>query len=210
MAKHVPPSYLAEAFHCPRCGTFAHQRWYQDCVMHGQGGSLARIDELSASLCHHCKETTVWVDDRILHPAASTAPSPTDDMPTELAADYHEAADIVDRSPRGAAALLRLVVQKLMVELGEKGKNINDDIASLVKKGLRVELQEALDVLRVVGNSAVHPGKLDLKDDRDTALRLFEVINLIVETLITQPKRVKELYAKLPASAHDAIRKRDS
>ena len=36
--------------------------------------------------------------------------------------------------------------------LGESGKNINDDIAALVKKGLNLMIQQSLDVVRVIGN----------------------------------------------------------
>ena len=49
--------------------------------------------------------------------------------------------------------------------MGEKGKDINTDIGNLVKKGLPIKVQESLDILRVIGNEAVHPGQLDLKDD---------------------------------------------
>jgi hypothetical protein len=69
-----------------------------------------------------------------------------------------------------------MIIQKLMIAFGEKGENINEDIASLVKKGLEVEIQRALDVVRVVGNNAVHPGKIDLKDDGGTALALRSLI----------------------------------
>lgn len=89
--------------------------------------------------------------------------------------------------------------------LGEKGKNIDDDIASLVAKGLNPLVQKALDVVRVVGNEAVHPGALDLKDDRDTALRLFALANAITEQMITHPKSVQEMYNLLPAGKLAAI-----
>src|SRR3989304_6593930 len=66
-------------------------------------------------------------------------------------------------------------------------------------------IQHYLDILRVIGNNAVHPGELDLKDDTNIANALFDVLNLIVESMITQPRRVKELYGRLPQGAVDAI-----
>ena len=96
-----------------------------------------------------------------------------------------------------------------MVALGEKGENINDDIASLVKRGLDVDIQRALDVVRVIGNSAVHPGTIDLKDDKATAVRLFELVNIIVERQIATPKRIAALFDGLPQSSKTAIKKRD-
>src|SRR5262249_11163434 len=136
--------------------------------------------------------------DTMIHPVATTAPLPNADMPDEVKADYAEASEIVGRSPRGAAALLRLAIQKLLRHLGEKGKNIDDDIAALVTKGLPATIQKALDTVRVIGNESVHPGTIDLRDEPETAAALFGLVNLIVQDRITQPKEIDTLYGKLP------------
>ena len=105
--------------------------------------------------------------------------------------------------------MLRLAIQTLCGHLGESGKNINSDIASLVKKGLSPVIQKSLDVVRVIGNEAVHPGTLDLKDDRDTASKLFRLVNLIAEQMISHPKHVHAMYEELPESKKNEIEKRD-
>lgn len=56
----------------------------------------------------------------------------------------------------------------------------------------------------------MHPGVIDLNDDRETALRLFGLINSIAEQLISQPKRVSEMYAKLPEEKLKAIESRNA
>ncbi|ADT88257.1 hypothetical protein vfu_B01540 [Vibrio furnissii NCTC 11218] len=105
---------------------------------------------------------------------------------------------------------MRLCIQKLCKELGGKGKNINDDIAVLVKNGLPVKIQQALDVVRVVGNNAVHPGEISLEDHPQVVTALFNLINMIVDNQITQPKQVAELFAFLPENAKSAVEKRDT
>lgn len=71
------------------------------------------------------------------------------------------------------------------------------------------QAQQAFDVVRVVGNNQVHPGVLDIRDDQDIAISLFDLVNLIVEVMIAQPSRVDALFAKLPESARKAIEERD-
>lgn len=61
--------------------------------------------------------------------------TPNADMDEDIRNDFLEAAAVLDTSPRGSAALLRLCVQKLCVQLGEKGRNVNDEIGALVRKG---------------------------------------------------------------------------
>lgn len=145
----------------------------------------------------------------MIFPDSSLAPLPNPDLPVDIIADFEEARCIVQRSPRGAAALFRLCIQKLCVHLGETGKNINADIASLVKKGLNPKIQKSLDIVRVIGNESVHPGKIDLRDQPQTAVQLATLINVIADAMITQPKLVDELYAKLPEAKREEINKRD-
>lgn len=177
---------------------------------HEQGRYVYQdIHNLFLSQCFNCEKFAVWVHDRLVHPTASAAPTGNQDLPHDVLQDYEEAGRIVNESPRGAAALLRLAIQKLCAFLGERGKNIDDDIASLVKNGLNPTTQKALDAVRVIGNEAVHPGTLDLKDDRDTAIKLFKLVNIIAEQMISNPKHVNELYGQIPEAKRKAIENRD-
>jgi hypothetical protein len=161
------------------------------------------------SACYSCDAFTVWVDRNIVYPVSHSVVHTHEMMPASVKADFEEAGSIVNLSPRGAAALARLCIQKLMKELGESGKDINADVGALVKKGLEVEVQQALDVVRVIGNHAVHPGTIDLKDDKETALTLLGLVNMIVERRIAGPKKLRGLFAGLPPGALKQIDERD-
>ena len=58
-------------------------------------------------------------------------------------------------------------------------------------------------------NGYVHPGSMDLRDTPDIANHLSPIINLIVDVMITQPKRIAAVYSGLPAGKLDGIKKRD-
>lgn len=167
------------------------------------------VSNISISQCYNCDDIAIWIYDRLVWPRRGETPPPNPDLPESVREDYDEASTILDLSPRGAAALLRLGIQKLCEHLGEPGENVNNDIAVLVKKGLDKRVQQALDVVRVVGNNAVHPGQIDLKDDRATAEKLFGLVNLIAEIMISQPKHVGAMYDGLPEKAREAIERRD-
>ena len=164
---------------------------------------------LYASQCYSCNEYSLWVADRLIYPPYLTEIQANEDLPDAIKVDFQEAVSIVDCSARGAAALLRLCVQKLMLHLGLKGKNLDEDIAELVKRGLDRRVQKALDVVRVIGNNAVHPGQIDLQDDKATALKLFDLVNLIVDAMVSTPKHIAAMYDALPEGALAAIEKRD-
>ena len=168
-----------------------------------------QIENSWVSICERCQGVTIWVDGKLAFPDVVGGPPPNSDLPEGIQDDFEEARSIVDRSPRGAAALLRLCIQKTCEHLGEPGEYINADIGNLVKKGLPMQVQQALDVVRVTGNNAVHPGQMNLKDDRDTAMQLFGLVNLIADIMITQPNQVARMYDSLPQTAKAQIAKRD-
>lgn len=204
--KHYTPEFNKDSFHCPHCGVYSRQIW-KDIHIWDNGDKT--IKDIRFSFCSHCGEKSIWFKENMIEPNIGGVPLPNQDLSDDIKNDYYEARDILNKSPRGSAALLRLAIQKLCKELGEKGKNINDDIAELVKKGLPIKVQQALDYVRVIGNNAVHPGQLDLKDSKETAINIFQLINLIAEVMITQPKEVEKLFKTLPTEQLNAIEKRD-
>jgi Uma2 family endonuclease len=169
-----------------------------------------KVNNLYLSRCFSCEELAVWVSDAVLFPNYGFHIDPNRDLPDEIKANFVEATKILDASPRGSAALLRLCIQKLCKHLGKSGRDINGDIATLVKNGLDVRIQKSLDIVRVVGNNAVHPGQYDMTDDRDTASRFFRLVNMIADALITQPKHVDEFYEALPETSKLQIAKTDA
>lgn len=168
-----------------------------------------QLQNINISKCYNCKDITVWVHDQIIYPNTKVDILPNQDLPANIKSLFEEAREIVGSSPKGAAALLRLSIQYMCKELGESGKKIDQDIANLVSKGLNPLVQQALDVVRVIGNEAVHPGEIDLDDNRDIALQLFNVVNLIANQMITHPKQVKSLYSNLPENKLKGIEQRD-
>jgi hypothetical protein len=208
----VPPGTSNKSFTCPHCGVLARQyKWG-----YAGFGPSAAYDESSISSakirlsrCENCSGLCVWVEDTLTYPDRGNAPPANPDMPGTVRADYEEAARVYMKSPRGAAALLRLAIQKLMVHLGQSGDNINADIAALVAAGLPSKIQQALDVVRVTGNNAVHPGQIDA-NDAGIAEKLFPLVNVIVEYQISLPARIGEMYNGLPDGAKSAITKRDT
>jgi hypothetical protein len=211
---YVAPAFKASAFNCPYCKAYAKMVW---ALLSSRIGDM----DLQMSKCSHCEKMCCWqsttydddtmefTDGILVIPESSTTPMPHPEMPEAVKGDYQEARDIVNKSPRGAAALLRLCIQKLCIEFGETSGSIDKDIKSLVAKGLPVGIQQALDVVRVVGNHAVHPGELTEEDIGNVAHSLFELVNAIIEERVARPKALEALYQRLPEGARKAIEKRD-
>ena len=202
--KFIAPEYNSTAFNCPYCGVLTTQYWSEDPSFEWNNPYDGLVDtptffKIKLSWCMHCDEECLWLNGKLIVPDSGDAPLPNEDLSDNIKADYMEAASVLQKSPRAAAALLRLALQKLCEQLGGKGENVQQDINLLVKKGLDSSVIEAMNVVRIVGNNAVHPGELDVRDNPEIAAGLFDLINFIAETMLTGPKKRKAFHAKVLA-----------
>ncbi|MBC8630277.1 DUF4145 domain-containing protein [[Eubacterium] tenue] len=216
------PKFEESSFTCPYCKTIAEQKWETESLgkySNGQVGfnhygrqmqGLLPNTKIGISTCWNCKKYHVWIGGKMLIPEITSAPQPVESMPEDVKRIYNEAREVYPKSYKASAALLRLALQHLCKNLGEEGKNINSDIGNLVKKGLPVEVQQALDIIRVTGNNAVHPGEIDFEDNKEVSVRLFELLNFIVERMIVEPKKINDMFNWLPEKALKGIENRDN
>lgn len=166
--------------------------------------------ELSYAECQSCEKITLWINRVMVYPKNISIETPNSDLNEDIKELYVEAAGILSDSPKGATALLRLALQKLLVQIGKDGININNDIKVLVAEGLSPKVQKSLDLLRVVGNNAVHPGQISFDDNSDIAIKLFKVLNIIADEMISRPKEIENLYDDIiPEETKGHIEKRD-
>jgi len=219
-SKYFPPEYGKSEFHCIHCNVFARQLWahLQTLPSFTWTSVVDRLPKFNEQLssdwvvskCTHCGDHIVWHNQLIVYPKSIIVQPPNSDLGEEIINDYMEAARVFSDSPRASAALLRLALQKLCKKLGEKGENINEDIKQLVKKGLNPLVQKSLDSLRITGNNAVHPGAINLSEEPERVLKLFELLNFIAMKLITEPKEIESFYDDLPESSKSSIERRDN
>jgi hypothetical protein len=219
-ASFVAPEFKRVAFHCPMCGVFSHVNWMSLTT----NGSRPVI--YYEAVCSHCSGASLWraldhdFEDvfhqqhragEMIYPDFGGAPPPIVDMPEDVKKDYAEAARIFSKSPRGAAALLRLGLQKLCVHLGQQGKNIDNDIRELAKAGrIPPLIVSVADTVRIVGNNAVYPGEMSDEDFDHVASKLFDLLNVIVDKAIVEPRELKRLYERVPEGPRRSAEAKDA
>ena len=210
MTEYFPPKRGSDQFHCPYCNVYANQYWDAAHFRDGHGkDALLKTKQgtIRVSICTHCSQPSFWLQQKIIYPSTQAFPSANSDLSDDVKKIYNEATTIAALSPRAACALLRLATEMLLEQLGETG-DLNKNIKKLVENGLNIRVQQSLDIVRVTGNNAIHPGKIEPDDITDTRT-LFDLINLIADALITQPKRVQAIYDNIPEESRKAIEERD-
>src|SRR6266404_7640923 len=166
------------------------------------------VQNVSISYCFNCNEMCLWVCDQLVWPRRAGGPEPKLDAPPNVRREYEEASQTLEASPRGAAALLRLAIEKLCKELGVSGESLKDDIAFLVREDVDARVQKVLDAARIIESNAVRPDPIGLGDDPATAETLSGLVNLICEKMIMEPRHLQAVYTKLREGARTAMEQR--
>ena len=191
----MPPKHKMGKFTCPLCYTLAPQEW--TCfVSYGQVEIVNNL-QIWTSLCTSCKKNCLWHGGEKIYPDTSNAPLPNEDLSSEVREIYQEAASILQKSPRAAAALLRLAIEHLCKEQECKGKTLHDQIKSLAEKDHKLQkVVESLDIVRFVGNAGVHAGTIQINENPDIVEGMFALINYAANQLLTAQREQEEIIAR--------------
>jgi hypothetical protein len=81
---------------------------------------------------------------------------------------------------------MRVCIQKLVPLLEDNGNVLNQRVSSLVRKGLEMEVQQAMDVLQVLRSDPVQLSQLESQADKETALRFLDSLKEVLERRMSQ------------------------
>lgn len=218
--KYKQPKFQEKGFTCPNCSAYTQHVWnstlvnetYGDfCGSYGPMSSAQKVTPLYVCKCSMCGYISFWYKKELIWPLNTGVQSANSEMPNDIKELYDEAASIIELSPKGSCAILRLALQILCDRLVNKPENtpVDKAIAELVKNGLPVAIQQAMDTVRIVGNEAVHPGQINVDDNKEIAYTMFKLMNFIVEKMIVEPKNIEAIYMTMPEKKIEAIKDRD-
>lgn len=167
---------------CPNCGKI---------VMTLMAGA---IDKDTSSF-QVSNEYVVW-------PLQTTRPL-APEVPEHIAADYKEAALVLNLSPKASAALSRRCLQNVLVEAGGANpkNNLSQQIDYVMPK-LPSYIKSQIDAIRNVGNFAAHPMK-----DTNTGVIIevepyeaewnLDVLDLLFDEYYVKPVQVQKMRDEL-------------
>lgn len=79
-----------------------------------------------------------------------------------------------------------------------------------MEEGVPKRVKKAMDIVRIRGNEAAHEARFSLSDDREEALFLFKLVNIIVREVFKRPAEIDEAFEKLPERKKNSVKDRDS
>lgn len=216
MNNYVEPEFNKKGFTCFKCGTYSNHDWNKQFINYTTGTfhSYKQGDDIRhifACKCQQCGFISFWIEGQLMWPLKSNVEMPLEEMPEEIKDLYNEAKNVYTMSPKSSCAILRLALQKFCNKLVGRPEDSNLDTAikELVKQGLPIIVQKSMDTIRVIGNEAVHPGQINIDDNKEIAMYLFKLMNIIVEKMIIEPNKIQELYELIPENKRKGIEERD-
>ena len=203
MYEYTQPKFERESFNCPHCGTYATQSWNVAVTSYnGMGGVFRETDKFNYARCQKCEKISMWKNKKMIYPSSGTVPMPDPLLPQNIQKDYLEARSIVITSPRSACVLLRYCVEEICKDKKAQGNTLDTKIKDLLKHDLDGDLRKSLDVVRLIGNDAVHNTKhLQIADNEKIATKLFLIINYIASNLYRLPNMISELTDKVKTNS---------
>ena len=225
MNKDISPAFHKTHFKCMSCKVYAVQEWRT--VNHlyiSENGKLYyyshdKYFEVKSSTCLRCMNTYLWNSntESIIYPRSSSLPHHSLDLPENMRKIYEEARDVYEVSPRCAAALGRVLLEKLVYYLLEKqytskGDDNTEDttdkenkikkltLHNLIEKlDLDKEIKDSCNNIRLLGNEGAHAGEIDFEDNlsKEAVEGLFILINHIIYETITRKREAKEANDKI-------------
>jgi hypothetical protein len=200
------PEEGAGSFACPLCGVVAQQSWEELTC-----NTIQIEPDPALCICEGCEGVSLWFKGSMLVPATGGVVAPSPDLPEEIRKTYDEARAISVHSKRAAAALLRLAVEQLCVELNGEGPTLNEHIGLLVGNGLHKQTADMFDAVRLVGNNAIHPvDRIGLSEKPEIVRTLFWLVNEIADEVITKPRQRAEATAWIPEEERKKMAGRDA
>lgn len=208
------PKLNENSFTCPYCKIeTGHQfvsdklvRHYQNAyyefyaVTHISRAEIKKELKLSISTCAKCKQIEIWINDDMVYPKIEEfGPEATEDMPELVKGTFNEARKVFGVSVRAAAALLRLAIEQYCEEMGYRSKrNLSENLKDMInEENLSNEFEESCKYIRLIGNDAVHPRELSISEDEEAVLFMFELLNQLVEEMITNKNKRERLFNKV-------------
>ena len=134
-----------------------------------------------------------------------------DYIPQQIRDDYEEASQIIDKSPKAAATLLRRCLQGMIRDFwGVSEKRLIDEI-NAIKDKVTPSQWKAIDGLRHIGNIGAHMEKdanLIVDVTSDEATKLLKLIELLLEKWYISRQEEEELYDSIVTIADEKAEER--
>ncbi len=203
---HIPIIKSEESTLCLHCGgNFSYEMiWRENPGIQLAAAPKKKVGNHLVIICENkvCKGVSLWKGEELLYPLLSLMPTPVEYMPAMAKELYDEALAVEPHSKRAALALIRLALESLLEELGEKTGNLNRRIENLYKKGrITKSIKDNFNIIRTTCNkTGGHLGiEMSNKDAEVLVRAVLQIINDIVKStfgLSSTKNEIRDILAK--------------